>query len=76
MINVMQIVHDLNFGGMQRVVVDLCLNVDSSKFNMRVCCLEELGSNAKELERRGVPIFLVKKNPGAIALTRIPVFAR
>lgn len=64
MINVMQIVHDLNFGGMQRVVVDLCLNVDSSKFNMRVCCLDELGPNAKELEQRGIPVFLVKKKSG------------
>ena len=64
MINIMQVVHDLNFGGMQRVVVDLCLNVNSSKFNMSVCCLEELGPNAKELERKGIPVFLVKKKPG------------
>jgi glycosyltransferase involved in cell wall biosynthesis len=64
MINVMQIVHDLNFGGMQRVVVDLCLNVEPARFSMSVCCLEELGPNAKELEQRGIPVFLVKKKPG------------
>ncbi len=63
-INVMQVVHDLHFGGMQRVVVDLCLNIDPSKFKMSVCCLEDLGPNATELEHKGIPIFSVKKNPG------------
>jgi glycosyltransferase involved in cell wall biosynthesis len=63
-INVMQIVHDLNFGGMQRVVVDLCLNVEPSKFRMSVCCLDELGPNIKELEQRGISVFLIKKGPG------------
>jgi len=60
----MQIVHDLNFGGMQRVVADLCLNIDSSQYKMSVCCLDELGPNAKELEQNGISIHLVKKKPG------------
>lgn len=64
MINVMQIVHDLNFGGMQRVVVDLCLNIDRSRFKMHVCCLQELGPNAKELEYKGIPLFFIRKKPG------------
>ena len=63
-INVMQVVHDLNFGGMQRVVVDLCLNIDPSRFKMHVCCLGDLGPNTEELEHKGIPIFLVKKRPG------------
>ena len=64
MINIMQIVHDLNFGGMQRVVVDLCLKSDPSKFNMSVCCFEELGPNARELQSAGIPVFLIKKKSG------------
>jgi len=64
MINIMQIVHDLNFGGMQRVVVDLCRNLNPDKFNLSVCCLEELGPNAKEIENREIPVFLVKKKIG------------
>ena len=63
-INVMQVVHDLEFGGMQRVVVDLCLRVDPSRFKMRVCCLNGLGANAEELTQAGIPISLVKKGPG------------
>lgn len=63
-INVMQVIHDLNFGGMQRVVADLCLHVDPSRYRMCVCCLEELGPNAEELTKKGIPVFLVKKNAG------------
>jgi glycosyltransferase involved in cell wall biosynthesis len=60
----MQVVHDLNFGGMQRVVVDLCSKVDPSRFKMSVCCLEEFGPNFTEVECKGIPVFLVKKNAG------------
>jgi len=63
-INVMQVVHDLNFGGMQRVVVDLCLNIDPSKYKMHVCCLETLGPNIEELQRNAIPVFLIKKKAG------------
>lgn len=61
---IMQIVHDLNFGGMQRVVVDLCLRTDRSQFTLMVCCLEELGPNEKILREAGIPVFLLKKRPG------------
>jgi glycosyltransferase involved in cell wall biosynthesis len=63
-INLMQIVDDLNYGGMQRVAMNLCLKVDHSKFKLMVCCLEELGPNAEELRENGVPLFLVKKSAG------------
>lgn len=63
-INVMQVVHDLNFGGMQRIVVDLCRFVDPQVYKMSVCCLEEIGPNAIELEKIKTPVYLVKKRPG------------
>jgi sugar transferase (PEP-CTERM/EpsH1 system associated) len=63
-VKVMQIVHDLDYGGMQRVVVDLCLHFDRAQFQMHACCLNGLGPNADELKQAGIPCFLVKKNPG------------
>lgn len=63
-VNVMQVVHDLDYGGMQRVVVDLSLRVNSSRFRMHVCCLNGFGPLANELDQEGIPRFLVRKKPG------------
>ena len=63
-VSVMQVITDLNIGGMQRVVVDLCSKVDPSRFKMSVCCLEEFGQNFTEVVRIGIPVFLIKKNSG------------
>ena len=42
-IKVMQITHDLNIGGLQRVASDIALNIDQTKFEVSVCALREGG---------------------------------
>lgn len=61
---IMQIVHDLNVGGMQRVVVDLCVRTDPARYKMMVCCFNELGPNADLLARHSIPVHLLKKKAG------------
>ena len=54
---VMQITHDLAIGGLQRVVVNLCDNIDKTKFDVAVLCLRELGEFAPEVASLGLNVF-------------------
>lgn len=42
-IKLMHIIHNLEFGGMERGVVNLCNVIDRSKFIPTICCLKGLG---------------------------------
>lgn len=52
----MQITHDLNIGGLQRVVVDLARNIDKERFDVSVCALREGGPLERELLDDGIPV--------------------
>lgn len=58
-IKILQIAHDLSFGGLQRVVVDICANIDKSIFDISVCCLRYLGEFTGELKSNGIKVFIV-----------------
>ena len=62
--NVLQIIHDLDYGGMQQVVVDLCHGLSKQRFRTAVCCLDATGPHAKELMTAGFAVHLLKKKPG------------
>jgi len=53
---IMQITHDLAIGGLQKVVVNLCKNIDKSKFDVSVLCLRELGEFASEVMDFGINV--------------------
>jgi len=55
----MQITHDLGVGGLPRVVTDICLNIDKSKFDISVCCLRGLGEYTKELQVNGIKVYKI-----------------
>ena len=55
-LKVLQVTHDLNIGGLQKLVVDIALNIDRSRFDIAVCCLRELGPMADALIRNGIPV--------------------
>jgi glycosyltransferase involved in cell wall biosynthesis len=55
----MQITHDLQVGGLQQVVVNLCRNIDRHRFHVTVLCLRSLGPLAKEIERLGIKVILL-----------------
>ena len=52
----MQITHDLNIGGLQRVVVDLAKRMDKDRFHVSVCALREGGPLEKELADDGIEV--------------------
>ena len=55
-IKVMQITHDLNIGGLQRVASDIALNIDQTKFEVSVCALREGGPFEDELLEAGIKV--------------------
>ena len=58
-IRVMQVTHDLRLGGLQRIVVDICKNIDKSIFDISVCCLKDLGEFTEDLEANGIKVLKV-----------------
>lgn len=55
-IKIMQITHDLNYGGLQKLVVDISKNLDKSRYQVSVCTLRESGSLEEELVMSGIKV--------------------
>lgn len=55
------VTHDLNIGGLQKLVIDIALNIDRARFDVAVCCLRESGPMAKELVENDIPIFEINQ---------------
>lgn len=49
-IRVLHVIQNLNYGGMERVLSDIALRCDQSRFETHVLCLQYLGRFAKGLE--------------------------
>lgn len=63
-INLLQITHDLNIGGLQQVVVNLCQALDKNRFNITVLCLRDKGPFAQEIENLGIDVSLLPQTEG------------
>jgi glycosyltransferase involved in cell wall biosynthesis len=63
-IRVLQVTNSLNFGGLERLVVDLCLHMDRNRFAPAIACLAREGSLAEEARAAGVPVHLLRR-PGS-----------
>jgi len=60
-LKLLQVTHDLNIGGLQKLVVDIALNIDRARFDVAVCCLRESGPMSKELVENDIPIFEINQ---------------
>ena len=60
-LSVLYIIWSLEIGGAERVVVNLAKGLDKSKFVPLVCCLNEKGALAQELEKEGVRVIALHK---------------
>lgn len=58
-IRLLQVTHDLAFGGLQKVVLNLCKNIDRDRFDVSVLCLRALGAYAEDVERLGIKVFML-----------------
>jgi len=52
-IRILQVVQSLDFGGLERVVINIVSNLDSSRFQCDVLCLRHAGRFANELQGAG-----------------------
>ncbi len=64
-INVLYVIWSLGLGGAEQVIINLIKGIDKDKFQPFVCCLNDKGPFAGELEQLGVKIFALHKKPGA-----------
>jgi glycosyltransferase involved in cell wall biosynthesis len=60
---VLQVVLSLSPGGTERLVVELCRHL-RGRIDMVVCCLDERGAWAAELDAAGVPVVVLGRQPG------------
>lgn len=69
----LQITHDLDLGGLQQVVVNLCRCINREEYEIRVLCLREKGMYTDQLEEINVPVDLIKQEQGTDYLSFMKV---
>ncbi|WP_224981909.1 glycosyltransferase [Geomonas agri] len=60
MINVLHLTNSLNYGGLERVVIDICRHLDKSQFRPMVACIRWKGPQAELLADQGIPVVVLK----------------
>jgi len=60
-INVLYIIWSLGLGGAEQVVINLARGMDKEKFKVMVCCLNDKGVFAEELEKEGIEVIALNK---------------
>lgn len=58
----MHITNSLNYGGLERVVIDICRYLDPAEFEPMVACIKWKGPQAQLLEDAGIPVVTLKKH--------------
>lgn len=66
-LRILQLTNSLNFGGLERLVVDLCLHCDRSQFSPEIACLQREGNLAAEARAAGIPVHLLGGSGGRLA---------
>ena len=61
-INILHVVLSLDTGGLERIVVESALAIDKSKYNVEVCCYDQLGDFSRTLVDNGIKVTLLKRN--------------
>lgn len=71
-IPILFITSNLGIGGLEKVIVQLCMQLDKHLFTPAVCCIHFKGELAWELERYGIRIFnLNSRKPDYFAFKKI-----
>jgi glycosyltransferase involved in cell wall biosynthesis len=60
---VMQLVLSLSPGGTERLVIEICKQL-TDRIDAMVCCLDDRGSWAAELEALNIPVVALRREPG------------
>ncbi|HEY3699261.1 MAG TPA: glycosyltransferase [Spongiibacteraceae bacterium] len=65
-IRILQVTRDLDLGGLQQVIYNLCRTVDRNRFDISVLCLTQLGCVADDVKNLGVPVYLLPQRPAGV----------
>lgn len=57
----------LSYGGLERVVINLCKGLDRETFDPLMLCIKNQGEFANELMKEGVPLFVLNANRSRFA---------
>lgn len=60
----MQLILGLQVGGLESMVQRLVTGLDRQRFESLVCCIDELGPLAEQLQQAGIVVHLLKRRPG------------
>ncbi len=63
-IHLLHTVLNLGFAGLERIVTELTLRIDKTRFSVEVCCFNKLGPFAEVLQEAGIKVWLLEKNRG------------
>lgn len=63
-LNIMQIVLSLEYGGLERLVIDLAETCNKIGCKTTICCLDKFGKLASHAKDRGIEVVLVGKKHG------------
>ncbi len=66
-VRVLQVTNSLNLGGLERLVVDLCLHMNRNQFAPSIACLAREGTLATEARAAGVPVHLLATGKQGVA---------
>lgn len=66
-VRVLQVTNSLNLGGLERLVLDLALHVDRSRFTPSIACLSREGTLAAEAREAGIPVYLLASQRKGLA---------
>ena len=65
-INIMFLTGALSYGGLERVVINLCNNIDRNIFHPIVVCMHNEGELAEEVRYKGVEVVAINRNHNRI----------
>lgn len=62
--NILHIIHSLDVGGAEKIVVDFAEETNPDLFNVSICCLDKIGTLGEELKSKGYRVISMGRTPG------------
>jgi glycosyltransferase involved in cell wall biosynthesis len=70
--NILQVIHTLKIGGAEKVVKEIATNLEPSRFNCFVSCLDQGGVFKELIDTRGIPVEIL--NVQRSSIKNFPLF--
>ena len=67
-IKILQVIHGMYIGGAENVVANIARSVDHEKYDINICCINELGELGEALVDEGFEIQVMNRSDGLLKL--------